>query len=168
MYLLIKRFPFLHPSQDQLTTELPVLRKAGIGVFAALRDDGGAPREVAVPLAPADVRLARWENGTAHVTGVDPYIHFVLPEAVPVAGIRIAYTHANRVGGPARFVFLWTSGGHTPPAATQRYANWALPTGRDRTTTIWVGDTVKEFWIQPDNQPCEFTIVKLDLLVPAT
>ena len=36
MYLLIKRFPFLHPSQDELTTELPALRQAGIGVFAAL------------------------------------------------------------------------------------------------------------------------------------
>ena len=121
-----------------------------------------------MPLAPADVRLGRWENGTAHITGVDPSIHFILPEAVPVAGIRIVYTHANRVGGPARFVFLWTSGGHQPPTPTQRYANWALPTGSNRTTTIWVGDTVKEFWIQPDNQPCEFTIVKLDLLVPAS
>ena len=72
-----------------------------------------------MPLDPADVRLGRWENGTAHITGVDPYIHFILPEAVPVAGIRIAYTHANRVAGPARFVFLWTSDGHKPPTATQ-------------------------------------------------
>jgi hypothetical protein len=165
MHMLIRRFPFLHPSHDELTTELPALRQARIGVFAELRDNGML-REVAVPLAPAGVRMGRWENGTVYINGVDPLIHFILPEAIRVAGIRIAYTHANRAGGPARFVFLWSSRSHQRPNADQRYANWALPTGRNRTTTIWLGDTVKEFWIQPDNQLCEFTIVKLDLLVP--
>jgi hypothetical protein len=168
IYLLVKRFPVLHPSQDELAAELHALRRAGIGIFAALREDPPL-RLVPVPVLPADVLMARWDagTGTAHIDGIDPYVHFVLPEALPVAGIRIAYTHANRVGGPARFALLWTSDDRAERNAGQRYANWALPTGRDRTTTVWVGDTVKQFWIQPDNQPCEFTIAGLDLLIPS-
>src|SRR5262249_22713367 len=119
LYLLVKGHSwFLHPSHDELTFELRALRRAGIGLVAAIREDPPF-RDVAVPVEPADVQLARWEagSGTAEVTGVDPYLHFVLPEALPVAGIRIAYTHANPAGGPARLKLVWTSRAHASPAA---------------------------------------------------
>jgi hypothetical protein len=165
-YLLVKRYtPFLHPSQDALLDGLGALRRARVGVFRALRPDPKF-REAVVPVEPAGVNLARWENGTAHVTGVDPELHFVLPEALPVAGVRLRYAHANKSGGPARFRFSWTSEGATRPAAGQQFSNWALPTGRGRVTTVWVADRVKEFWVQPDNQPCEFTPEGITLLVP--
>ncbi len=31
---------------------------------------------------------------------------------------------------------------------------------------IWVDDDVKEFWLQPDNQACEFTVDEITLLCP--
>ena len=54
-----------------------------------------------------------------------------------------------------------------PPASPDRvYANWNLPTGGDRTTTVWVGETIREFRVQPDNQPCEFRVESITLLIP--
>ena len=89
MYLVIKHAtPFLHPSEDELTSLLPALRDAGVGLFRHLRPNPSF-REVALPVAPAKARLARWEHGTAHVTGVDPELTYVLAEGRHVAGIRI-------------------------------------------------------------------------------
>lgn len=156
--------PFLHPSQDELATLLPMLRDARIGVFRHLRPDPPF-REVAVPVIPAEVRLARWKDGTAQVTGVDPRLVFVLPEAQYVAGIHIRYAHSNPEGTPARFRMGWRHPGQTEAPPEQSYANWYLPTGRDRTTTVWVGEVIREFEIQPDNQPCEFHIASITLLI---
>jgi hypothetical protein len=165
-YLLVKRYtPFFHPSQDEAGRMLEVLRNARIGLFKTLRPDPSF-REVRVPTAPSDLKFARWENGTALVTGIDPYLHFVLPRALSVAEIRLKYSHANRVGGAGHFRFSWTSAAGLKPEAAQRSSNWALPTGKDRVTIIRVADTVKEFWIQPDNQPCEFSIEEIVLRIP--
>jgi hypothetical protein len=164
IYRLAKRHaPFLHPSQDVLADELALLKKARIGVFASMRANPKF-REISMPLAPADVRLLRWVNGTAHVQGVDPFLHYTLPQAKIVAGIRLRYSHANKVNGPARFRIWWASGAALLSAGRQSYSNWALPTGHDRVTIVWVDDVVKDFWLQPDNQPCEFTLTEMALL----
>jgi hypothetical protein len=60
----------------------------------------------------------------------------------------------------------WKRGDQAEFPEDQRYALWTLPTGADRTTTVWVADAVKQVRIQPDNQPCEFRIAALVLLVP--
>jgi hypothetical protein len=165
-FLLIKRYtPWLHPSQDALTELLPMLHRAGIGPFRSLRANPPF-REVPVPVVPTAVDQMRWEDGTAHATGVDPHLLFTLPETRSVAGIRLRYSHANRQGAPARFQIAWKRGDQADFPATQRYALWNLPTGADRTTTIWVADAVEQIRIQPDNQPCEFHITSLMLLVP--
>jgi hypothetical protein len=166
-YVLVRRYtPYLHPSQDALTELLGMLQRAGIGVFRSLRGNPSF-RELAVPLTPSDVRLLKWERGTAHVTGVDPQLVFTLPESRYVCGIRLTYTHASPRGTPAHFQLTWKRLDQADFPPTQRYANWALPTGpAEQTTTVWVCDEVKQFRIQPDNQPCDFHISKLVLLVP--
>ncbi len=165
LHRLVRRHtPFLSPSQDQVARELTVLRDARVGIFAAIRSDPPF-RAVAIPGKPADLRLARWEDGKVRVTGVDAQLHYVLSEARQIAGIRLEYSHANATGTPARFRITWSSVAGARPGAGQAYSNWALPTGRDQVTMIWIADEVKEFWIQPDNQACEFTITGLTLLV---
>jgi hypothetical protein len=167
MFVVIKEAtPFLHPSQDALAEALPRLRDAGFEDFRALRPDPPF-REVTLPLTPTDVRLARWERGTAYVEGVDPQLTFTLPADRYVAGIRLRYSHANGAGAPARFKLDWLRTGQSSPPPTQRFANWNLPTGRDRTTTVWVGDVLREIQIHPDNRTCEFTLGSITLLVPA-
>ena len=163
-YRIVRRHtPFLHPSQDEAARFLPILRRAGIGPFGSLRADPPF-RETRWPLEPTSVSLARWEGTTAHVTGVDPQITFKLPGPRPVAGIRIKYSHANSQGAPGRFQLAWKRPDQPGYSDERRYANWNLPTGEGKETTIWIDDTLDQFRIQPDNQPCEFRIDEIVIL----
>jgi hypothetical protein len=165
-YRIVRRYtPFLHPSQDEITRLLPLLRDARWGPFQSLRDSPTF-RQTPLPLEPSRLYLARWDGTTAHVTGVDPQITFTLSRPRPVAGIRINYAHANPQRAPARFQLSWKRPGQPGYTDTERYANWTLPTGAGRETTVWVDDVLEQFRIQPDNQPCEFRIDKITLLEP--
>lgn len=165
LFRLVRRYtPFLHPSQEFLHESLPDLRRAGIGRFRSLQGDP-LFQERPVPLSPSEVLLARWNDGRVEVTGPDPWIRFDLPAPAPVCGIRIRYSHANPEGTPARFRIAWRGPGQREFPAEQQYGNWTLPTGPERTTTVWVDDLVAQIRVQPDNRPCEFTITELTLLV---
>jgi len=168
-YRIVARYtPFLHPSQDEFTRLIPMLRRTRVGPFRFLRDD---PPFLEVPLSvvPAALSLARWDaaTSTAHVTGVDPHLTYRLPAPRRAAGVRISYSHANADGAPARFQFDWRRPGQAAYPATQRSSNWALPTGKDRQTTVWFDDILAEFRIQPDNQPCDFQIGEILVICPA-
>ena len=157
--------PFLHPSQDEAARLLPILRRAGIGPFGSLRTTRPSARRD----CPSSRPPSPWHDGrgrTAHVTGVDPQITFSLPGPRTVAGIRIKYSHANRQGAPARFQLTWKRPDQPGYTDDRRYANWNLPTGERQETTIWIDDTLDQFRIQPDNQPCEFRIDEIVLLEP--
>ncbi len=165
-YALVRRYsPYLHPSQDVLSRELDALRTHQIGRFRDLRPNPPF-EEVPLPLDPVDVRLARWNEGTVEVTGVDPQLTFALPESRYVAGVRLRYSHENAAGAPARFQLSWSQPGQPGFPASQRYANWALPTGPDHTTTIWIDAPVERLRIQPDNRPGTFRLHEMTLLVP--
>jgi len=165
LFRLTRRYtPFLHPSQEGLYEALTLLHRGGTGKFRSLHEDP-AFQELAVKLAPADVRLARWNDGRVEVTGIDPWVRFDLPLPVFVCGIRVRYSHAGTDGSPAHFRMAWSRPGQRDFPAEQQYGNWGLPTGPDRTTTVWVDDQVAQIRIQPDNRPCEFTIAELTLLV---
>ena len=165
-YMLLRRYtPFLHPSPDELAVAFRGLRRAGVGPFRGLKDDPPF-REIPVPPAPVGISLARWEGGLVRVTGVDPWITFALPEPRYVCGIRLRYSHCNPAGTDARFRVAWTRADQPVHAAGQEFAIWGLPSGRDRDVTVWICEDIARFRIQPDNQPCEFRISKLVLLVP--
>jgi len=166
IYLLAKRCaPFLHPSQDLLAEGLRTLRSAKIGRFRALQPD---PPFHEVPLAPEPARVAQgtWRKGSAHLEGIDPYLIYELPEPRHVSGIRLRYTHANRRNTQAHFRLSWRHDRQYETPPNQTYGNWALPTGEGRVTTIWVADTIKQILVQPDNQPCDFRVEEIVLLVP--
>jgi hypothetical protein len=165
-YILVNRHtPFLHPSQDDLLSCMMMLHRAGIRPFRDLRVNPPF-REVEVPLTPSRVSLLEWEAGAAHVTGNDPWLSFVLPHAGYVAGIRVRYWHSNATQTSSHFKLGWMRPGQAEFPEGQSYANWALRTGPDRETTVWLGETIGAFRIQPDNQACEFRISGLTLLVP--
>jgi hypothetical protein len=166
IYLIVKRFtPFLYPTQEGLADFLRMLRRAGIGPFAHLREDP-AFREIPISPVPSSLIQATWEGQTAQVTNVDPYLIYDLPEVRDVCGIRLRYSHENRHGGPAHFKMTWSQNGRAEIGSNQHYNNWSLPTGDGRETTVWIGDRVKQFRIQPDNQLCRFRVLGLVLLVP--
>jgi hypothetical protein len=164
LFRLVRRYtPFLHPSQEALHEALGMLRQAGIGRFRSLRGD---PRfeEVSVDRSPAEVRLARWNDGQIEVTGIDPWIRFDLPAPTPVCGIRLRYSHTSPDGAPARFRIAWRRAGQRDFPPEQQYGNWNLATGPDRSTTVWIDDVISQIRIQPDNRPCRFAISELTLL----
>jgi hypothetical protein len=164
-FRLVRRYsPFLHPSQERLRESLELLQSAGVGRFRSLQPD---PRfeERQMDLNPSELTSARWNIGIVDVTGVDPWIRFDLPHSMPVCGIRIRYSHVSADGTPARFRLAWRRQGQQAFPAEQQYANWTLPTGEDRETTVWVDDLVSQVRIQPDNRPCKFTIAGLTLLL---
>jgi hypothetical protein len=164
-FRLVRRYsPLIHPSQERLQQSLKLLHRAGIGRFRSLQPDP-LFEERKLNLKPAEVRLARWNEGAVEVTGVDPWIRFDLTRDVPVCGIRIRYSHASPDGTPARFRLAWRRGGQPDFPTAQQYANWNLPTGPNNTTTVWIDDVVSQIRIQPDNRPCEFTIAELTLLL---
>jgi hypothetical protein len=166
-YKLVKRYTsLLHPSQDELQAHLSALRRHGVGQFGALQENP-AFQEISIPPKPDALDQALWENGTAKTTGSDAHLLFDLPDTRYVAGIRLRYSHANRQGTPAHFQLSWRRDDRTAFGPDRRYAIWFQPTGPDRTTTIWIDDTVKQIRIQPDNQPTEFRIAELTLLVPS-
>lgn len=109
---------------------------------------------------------ATWDGETAHVANIDPYLIYELPEVRYVCGIRLRYSHVNRHGGPAHFKMTWSQDRRAEVPANQFSNNWSLPTGDGRETTVWIGDRVKQFRIQPDNQACRFRVLELVLLVP--
>jgi hypothetical protein len=165
-YQIVRKYtPFLHPEQDEVARVLPILRDAGLGPFGSLHNSPHF-RATVLPLQPSHLYLARWEGNTAHVTGVDAQITFTLVQPRPIAGIRIRYAHANHQGAPARFQLSWRRPDQTEYVNTQRYANWNLPTGEGKETTIWIDDVVEKLRIQPDNQRCEFRIDEITLLEP--
>ncbi len=167
-YRIVARYtPFLHPSQDEISKLLPMLRRSKVGPFRFLRDDPPFV-EIPLPVEPSSLSLARWDNvsSTAHVTGVDPQLTYRLPSPRRVAGVRIRYSHANADGAPARFQFGWRRPGQAAYLDTQHASNWALPTGTRRETTVWIDDTLADFRIQPDNQPCDFHIDEIVLICP--
>jgi hypothetical protein len=165
---LIPRYtPSLHPSQDELSRLIPFLRRHRIGPFGDVRDDPPY-HEAPIPVAPTSLRMARWDasSATARVTGVDPQLVYRLPSPRLAVGVRIRYAHSNPQGSPARFQLGWLHPGQTEYVPSQRYSFWTLPTGTDKRTTVWIGEVVSEFRIQPDNQPCDFHISAITLLEP--
>ncbi len=165
IYQLAKRYsPFLHPSQDSLAEGLLTLKKAGIGRFQYLRAD---PTFHEIPLdpKPAILRQATWSDGTAHIQGVDPYLVYELPKARYISGIRLRYAHSNPRNSDAHFRLSWRHDQQRETPPSQTASNWALPTGEEGVTTVWITDTIKQILIQPDNQPCDFRIKEIVLLV---
>ncbi|MEW4570772.1 hypothetical protein AB1L88_23140 [Tautonia sp. JC769] len=166
-FLLVRRHtPFLYPTHDDLTRDLAMLQESGIAPFGRIAPDPPL-REVPIDPEPLRLQQARWDGRTIESVGVDPQVVFELPGPPrTIAGIRLRYSHANPEGEFAHFKLSWRRPGQDRFPADQEYAAWALPTGPDRSTTVWIGEPVDAIRLQPDNRPCRFTIEALSVLVP--
>jgi hypothetical protein len=149
------------------------LRDAGCGDFRHMGEDPPF-REVPLSMTPISIEGATWDKGTVHVFGKDAYLVFPVPETKPVAGVRITYVHSAEPGlrpdnltSYISFKLFWKRHDQTEFSPLQSYRNNWLFTG-EQTETIWVGDTIDQLRIHPDDRPCDFKILKMVLIVPAT
>jgi hypothetical protein len=149
-YRLVRRYtPFLCPWQETLDTGLVLLRSHGVGDFAALADN---PRFEEMSLAV--------DSGSAW-----PSSGISLPVAREIAGVRVRYSLAN-LRGTAPHLWVWWShdGNRFDPAL--RAANALTTAGRDRSSTFWIDDVVKQLRFEPE-PAADMRIANVALLVPA-
>lgn len=165
-YRLIRKYtPFLQPSQHLLEEMLRKCKEGRIGPFHALAADP-ALVEQALPFEPTDSRQIRLNGDVLESTGTNPRANYRLDRPTRVAGLRLRYDHTNASGDPARFRLLWRRAYQPAAPTSQMLSEWNLPTGSGHELLLWIDDDVLEFLIQPDNQPCQFRIRELTLLLP--
>jgi hypothetical protein len=180
LHELVRRYdPYLHPHQDIPLEYLPMLRRAGIGRFTALRDD---PPVQAMPLtlAPARVSHVVWHDSTGRVLAKYPYVDFSLPSDRFVGGIRLKFRNHGDDGSLPFVGVQWKrkEARDFPDSAFKKYsptgdrANWERGTwtrlhDAETTMTVWISDTIGQIRIMPNLVPGVFRITELVLLVPA-
>jgi hypothetical protein len=178
-YLLIHEHRmWLHPNQQLLSDYFPMLRTARIGAFEFLKENP-AFQELAVPLHPAALEYADWQEPTAYTRSSSASIEFRIPTAPYAAGIRVRYTIRNADGTLPFVTIRWRGdqqssyiGEHYYQCSpTGDHANWqrgsrARLEDPETEMTIWVCDRVAGIRFEPDFKPCEFRISHLALLLP--
>jgi hypothetical protein len=130
-------------------------------------------------------------DGAAECLGNDPYMVFALEGPREVTAIRIKYSMAGPPP-PAHLQAYWRNGDAQNFSETERYYQTDLPpdleekiiverahaagsvwleqTGGGPQTQFWVtipvNDTIDQFRIDPNDQPCRFKIEEIRLVVP--
>jgi hypothetical protein len=179
LHELLHRYgPWLHPHQDMPERYLPMLRRAGVGNYAALREDSSF-RVIPLDLHPVETTQLSWHDSTARVVGPRPALLFRLPGDRVVTGIRLRYRYRSDDGTLPYIGIRWKP--TTQPAfvpdrfykysPTGDRANWERGTwdaihDSATTLTVWISDTVGEIGITPDFRPAVFRIDELSLLEP--
>lgn len=165
VYLLARRYtPLVQHSPDVVALGLRTFQRAGIGVFKDLQEDPPF-REIPLPLEPTAVGQLTWSDGTAQGSGPDSYLVFSLPEPRYVAGVRIAYTHANESGSSPVFRVCWKEKDQTDFPPGQSFSSRYLGTGQ-ATVTIYIGEVIEQLRLHPDDRPFQFYFESMVLLVP--
>src|SRR5262249_42395617 len=153
---------------------LSMLHRAGIGRFRLLREDP-AFREVALPVEPTGLDRMTWSEGVARATGAGASLEFALPRTTYVAGIRWRYSHPREATPVEPYVLSWKRGGQDDYTRTRSQAyqqvGGTCKAPHEETATVWIGDTLDRFRIQPLNysagSPPVLRISEFVLLVPA-
>jgi hypothetical protein len=178
-YRLARRYaPDLFP-RPTIKNYMPLLKRAGIGVFRDLRDDPPL-QKVPLQLASAQAHGMSWHEGTARGTGFDSYLVFTLPEPRYVAAIRLTFTHSNAWGDFPILVMYWKTGDQAGFPDVAGFYDRIWRTGpvanffdgssdtepRPQTLIIGVDEVIDSIRLHPDQLPFTFKIAEFVLLVP--
>lgn len=98
-----------------------------------------------------------FDGGSGVAPGPDPQVHWFLPEARPVAGVRLTVAVTTGDGADANLQVYW-SGGRNPDYAEERSRTFRLRSGETFTFTAWIEDAVDRIRIDPDYRPCRFVL----------
>lgn len=167
-FLLLRRHaPFLFFSlSERLAEGMGMLQRAGVRPFTALAADPPF-REVRLAVEPVWVRRLAWHGQMGQGTGKDPYALFALPAPRFVAGVRLTFSYPDAGTRPVYFQVFWGSAGAAGFRKERSYVNWVVErTSRDRSVTVWIGETLEYLRIHPDNEGAAFRIAEISLLVP--
>jgi hypothetical protein len=146
-----------------------MLKAAGLEPFAQMKE-GPPVTEYPMPVIPSGVYEMTWQGQTGHGSGSDPQVMFALPEAKFVCGLRIRCSYPPREGPTGgddpRFSMLHIFWSDCGAGKTGEYQRLLQRGGQEHCVTVWIYERIKSFRIQPDEQPCDFRITGIELLVP--
>jgi hypothetical protein len=175
---LVRRYdPYLHPHQDVPLEYLPMLRRAGIGIYAGLREEPPL-REIPLDLTPSALANVTWHDSTATVGGADAHLDFTLPAERAVAGVRLEYQYRAADGSLPLIGLRWKRAAESeyPANNYKKYsptgdrANWERGTwtrlsDSATTMTVALADTIGQIRIDPNYVPGTFRITRFVLLL---
>jgi hypothetical protein len=178
VHQLLHRYgPWLHPHQDMPERYLPMLQRAGVGRYVALRIDTTLEAQP-IALNPIEATQLVWRpDSVARVVGPNPALRFRLPDDRFVEGIRLRYRYRSEDGTLPYIGIRWKPSSQAAfvPERFYKYsptgdrANWERGTwdaiaDSATTLTVWVCDTVREIEITPDFRPATFRVDELSLV----
>ena len=177
-YRLVARHGrYLHPHHELLSDYMPMLRAAGVGAFAELRDD---PPFVEIPirLDALSIEQCTIDGDTIRATGGIPEIVLALPAAERVAGFRLRCAYRSLQPGLPCIALYWHGGGAeagfgkryymfspTGDRATWERNSWSRRSEAEITLTCWIDEPATHLRLHPDYKPCELRIRELVMLV---
>lgn len=161
-------------SPEYLAARLRMLRAAGAQDFRHLPDDAVC-RELPLPAVPVQVRDLVWANGAGGHFGHAPLAVFALAAPQRVYAVRLKYRRELGAPYPGLRVLwgvasrdAWTEAEPEPPHCGE---DWLLQTAgakeKEERLTVWVGGTMDQLRLVPDQSLGRLRITAITLLVPA-
>jgi hypothetical protein len=153
-----------------MTHNMPLMKRAGIGVFRHLQGDPPF-QEIPIPVASAAAHQMTGQGEAAQGTGSDSCLVFALQEPTYVAGIRFTYTFTNGAKDLLGLNLFWKKSDQPDFPAAPNFFELVPPTGpKPRTSFVWIDDVIDKACIRlhQDQNPTGFEIEEFVLLVPET
>ena len=153
-------------------TRLQQLHRAGIGPFQSMRSPFiDWERRIPVPLTSQRTNDLAWNNGIAKCTGNDPFLIFALKDRVFVSAVRLTFQYPE-ASAEANCEFYWSDSTRNGFTDAERHVRWMQPTKQptgdepNYYKDIVINDWIDRIRIDPDDEPCVFKLVQVQLLVP--
>jgi hypothetical protein len=152
-------------SQERMAELLPLLRRAGVGLFRQMQDTPPL-EELPFPVKPTAVSQVAWSEGSGRALGDEPQLVFALEVTQYVCAIRVKLSYTD-TPSPAVFRLSWRRSDRNDFSATERNRSMELRTGDgEQVVTVAVNDILDYFRIDPDTKSCTFRIAEITLMVP--
>jgi hypothetical protein len=152
-------------SAEIVAEKLSWLREAEIGPFSRLQPDPEW-REVSLPLEPVEVKRMKWDDGLARGVNAQSFLGFALKQPRFVYAIRVRCSYE----GKPKYRFIqaeWLNSQLQEFSGEEPHDTQMIPpTNNEGIPTFWVNDTIDQFRIHPHNEPFEFHLREIILLVP--
>jgi hypothetical protein len=144
------------------------------GYLRQLRDAGVAPYDRLPPDRPLRVRTLdpssavahdiEWDGDGGKIIGPDAYLEFELNKSELVSGLRFRFSLVDPGGMMPATKVRWYN--DTRPEGRQYNCRYESTTGEEVEIVVYIGDTISQVRILPNNRISSFRLSKIELLLP--
>lgn len=159
-YILVERYHQTispYAPEDYMLDAMRSLKQSKIGIFRDLKDPSLAEQPFDGTMT--DHQKIDWEGSTAHGQSSESYITYSFSSPTFIAGIRLRYTYSSPTQQNTLQIF-WKKTGDTD------FSEGVTRTDVLDCATVFIGETISQIRIHPDNKPFDFEITEIMRLVP--